>query len=70
MSKTESQAVVGVNSDKCGVPSQRRCEIMSLAACAVLLEFPASGCQRNSVVYETECRHAAAVQRVKQDQNH
>ena len=57
MSKTESQAVVGVNSDKCGVPSQRRCEIMSLAC--VLLEFPASGCQRNSVVYETECRHAA-----------
>ena len=41
---------------------------MSLAF--VLLDFqPACGCQKKSIVYETECRHVA-VQRDKQDQNH
>ena len=41
---------------------------MSLMA-FVLLDFQHCGCQKKSVVYETECRHAA-VQRGKQDQNH
>ena len=40
---------------------------MSLAF--VLLDFQHVGCQKKSVVYETECRHAA-VQRGKQEQNH
>ena len=35
----------------------------------VLLDFQHAGCQKKSVVYGTECRHAA-VQRGKQDQNH
>ena len=33
----------------------------------VLFEFSTSGCQKKSVVYETECRHVA-VPRGKQDQ--
>ena len=47
---------VGVNS-KCGVQSKRRCE--SHESCICIVGFPAYGCQKKSVVYETECRHAA-----------
>ena len=68
-------SLVGVNS-KCGVQSKRRCE--SHESCVCIVGFPACGCQKKSVVYETECRHEAyetecrheAVQRGKQDQNH
>ena len=35
-------------------------------SCVCIVGFPACGCQKKSVVYETECRHAA-VQRGKQD---
>ena len=35
-------------------------------SCVCIVGFPAFGCQKKSVVYETECRHAA-VQRGKQD---
>ena len=59
-------SLVGVNS-KCGVKSKRRCG--SHESCVCIVEFPACGCQKKSVVYEMECRHAA-VQRGKQDQNH
>ena len=52
---------------KCGVQSKRRCE--SHESCVCIAGFPACGCQKKSVLYETECRHAA-VQRGKQDQNH
>ena len=52
---------------KCGVQSKRRCE--SHESCVCIVGFPACECQKKSVVYETECRHAA-VQRGKQDQNH
>ena len=45
----------------------RRCE--SHESCICIVGFPACGCQKKSVAYETECRHAA-VQRGKQDQNH
>ena len=49
---------------KCGVQSKRRCE--SRESCVCDVGFPACGCQKKkSVVYETECRHAA-VQRGKQ----
>ena len=41
--------------------------LMSLAFHFSIFGFPACGCQKMSVVYETECRHAA-VQRGKQDQ--
>ena len=47
--------------------SKRRCE--SHDSCVCIVGFPACGCQKKNVVYETECRHAA-VQRGKQDQNH
>ena len=50
---------------KCGVQSKRRCE--SRESCVCIVGFPACGFQKKSVVYETECRHAA-VQRGKQDQ--
>ena len=49
---------------KCGVQSKRRCECHE--SCVCIVGFPACGCQKKSVVYETECRHAA-VQRGKQD---
>ena len=57
---------VGVNS-KCGVQSKRRCERHE--SCVSIVGFSACGCQKKSVVYETECRHTS-VQRDKQDQNH
>ena len=44
----------GVHS-KCGVQSKRRCE--SHESCFCIVGFPACGCQKKSVVYETECRH-------------
>ena len=47
---------------KYGVQSKRRCE--SHESCVCIVGFPACGCQKKSVVYETECRHAA-VQRGK-----
>ena len=60
------QCLVGANS-KCGVQRKRRCE--SHESCVCIVGFPACGCQKKSVVYETECRHAA-VQTGKQDQNY
>ena len=42
---------------KCGVQSKRRCE--SHESCICIVGFPAYGCQKKSVVYETECRHVA-----------
>ena len=42
---------------KCGVQSKRRCE--SHESCVCIVGFPACGCQKKSVVYETESRHAA-----------
>ena len=62
----DDSVVLWVNS-KCGVQSKRRCE--SHESCVCVVGFPACGCQKKSVVYETECRHAA-VQRGKQDQNY
>ena len=38
-------------------------------SCVCIAGFLTCGCQKKSVVYETECRHAA-VQRGKQVQNH
>ena len=58
--------LVGVNSE-CGVQSKRRCK--SHESCVHTVGFLACGCQKKSIVYETECRHVA-VQRGKQDQNH
>ena len=51
----------------CGVQNKRRCG--SHESCVWIAGFPACGCQKKSVVYVIECRHAA-VQRGKQDQNH
>ena len=48
---------------KCGVQSKRRYK--SHESCICIVGFPACGCQKKSVVYETECGHAA-VQRGKQ----
>ena len=39
---------------KCGVQSKTRCE--SHESCVCIVGFPACGCQKKSVVYETECR--------------
>ena len=50
-----------------GSKAREGCE--SHESCVCIVGFPACGCQKKSVVYETECRHAA-VQRGKQDQNH
>ena len=47
---------------KCGVQSKRKCG--SHESCVCIVGFPACGCQKKSVVYEMECRHAA-VQRGK-----
>ena len=47
---------------KCGVQSKRRCE--SHESCVCIFVFSACGCQKKSVVYETECRHVA-VQRCR-----
>ena len=58
--------LVGVN-PKCEVQSKRRRE--SLESCVCIAGFSTCGCQKKSVVYETECRHVA-VQRGKQHQNH
>ena len=49
---------------KCGVQSKRSCE--SHVSCVCIVGFPACGRQKKSVVYETECRHAA-VQRGNDD---
>ena len=49
---------------KCGVQSKRKCG--SHESCVCIVGFPACGCQKKSVVYEMECRHAA-IQRGKQD---
>ena len=57
---------MGVNS-KCAVQSKRRCK--SHESCVCIVGFPACGCEKKSVVYETE-RRRAAVQRGRQDQNH
>ena len=61
-----SKVLWEVNS-KCGVQSKRKCG--SHESCVCIVGFPACECQKKSVVYEMECRHAA-VQRGKQDQNH
>ena len=42
---------------KCGVQSKRKCG--SHESCVCIVGFPACGCQKKSVVYEMECRHAA-----------
>ena len=47
--------------------SKRNCE--SHESCLCIAGFSACGCQKKSVVYETECRHVA-IQIGKQDQNH
>ena len=47
-----------------GSKARESAKAMSLAF--VLLDFQHAGCQKKSVVYETECRHVA-VQRDKQD---
>ena len=39
----------------------------AVESCVCIAGFSACGCQKKSVVYETECRHVA-VQRGKQDQ--
>ena len=41
---------------KCGVQSKRKCG--SHESCVCIVGFPACGCQKKSVVYEMECRHA------------
>ena len=51
---------------KCGVQSKRRHEL-SHDSCVCIAGFSACGCQKKSVVYETECRHLA-VHKGKQDQ--
>ena len=56
--------LVGVNS-KCAVQSKRKCG--SHESCVRSVGFPACGCQKKSVVYEIECRHAA-VQRGNDDE--
>ena len=38
-------------------------------SCVCIVGFSVCGCQKKSVVYETEFRHVAG-QRGKQDQNH
>ena len=63
---TGLSSLVGVNS-KCEVQSKRRCESHESSVCTA--GFSTCGCQKKSVVYETECRYVA-VQRCKQDQNH
>ena len=50
-----------------GPKARESTKAMSLAF--VLVDFQHGGCQKKSVVYETECRHVA-VQRGKEDQNH
>ena len=47
----------------------KQVKVRSHESCVCIVGFPACGCQKKSVVYEMECRHAA-VQRGKQDQNH
>ena len=47
---------------KCGVQSKRRCE--SHASWVCIAGFPACGCQKKSVVYETECRHVSPFLRI------
>ena len=65
---TLSDRMIHINLNMiCGVQSKRRCE--SHESCVCIVGFPACGCQKKSVVYETECRHAA-VQRGEQDHNH
>ena len=50
-----------------GSKARESAKAMSLAF--ILLDFQHADARKKSVVYETECRHAA-VQRGKQDQNH
>ena len=42
---------------KCGVQSKRKCG--SQESCVCIVGFPACGCQKKSVVYGMDCRHAA-----------
>ena len=56
----------GIEFQMCG-PKQE--EVRNHESCVCIVGFPACGCQKKSVVYEMECRHAA-VQRDKQNQNH
>ena len=51
----------------CGVQSKIKHESHDSFVCTA--GFLACGCQKKSVVYETECRHVA-VQKGKQDQNY
>ena len=44
---------------KCGVQSKRKCE--SHESCVCIAGFSACGCQKKSVVYETECRHSTII---------
>ena len=50
-----------------GSKARESAKAMSLAF--ILLDFQHADARKKSVMYETECRHAA-VQRGKQDQNH
>ena len=60
--------LVVVNSKQEKVGFQAR-ESVSYESCVCVVGFSTCGCQKKSVVYETECRHVAG-QRGKQDQNH
>ena len=53
---------------KCGVQSKRRCE--SHESCVCIVGFSACGCQKKSVVYETECIRHVAVHRDKHCQTY
>ena len=48
---------------------QRKRKHESHESCVCNAGFSACGCQKKSVVYETECKHVA-VQKGKQNQNH
>ena len=49
---------------KCGVQSKRKCE--NHESCVGVAGFSACGCQKKSVVHETECKNVA-VERGKQE---
>ena len=48
---------------KCGVQSKRK--YGSHESCVCIVGFPVCGCQKKSVVYEMECRHAAVQRGIK-----
>ena len=46
---------------RCEVQSKRNCE--SHESCVCIAGFSACGCQKKSVVYETQCRHVDSLER-------